>query len=71
MSKRRPVSVYLTDDERKQLARAAQAEQRSISLLARMLVLAGLQQARQRRASPPRKRAPVEPTLDDAAEPAH
>ena len=42
MPKRRAVSVYLTDAERAQLERAAQAEQRSVSLLARMLVLAGL-----------------------------
>ena len=34
--------MYLTDAERAQLERAAQAEQRSVSLLARMLVLAGL-----------------------------
>jgi len=55
MSKRRPVSVYLTDDERAQLERAAKAEQRSISLLARMLVLAGLKRHERGGASPPQK----------------
>ena len=54
MSKRRPVSVYLTDAERAQLERAAKAEQRSVSLLARMLVLAGLK-ARRRIPAPPQE----------------
>ena len=60
MPKRRAVSVYLTDDERAQLARAAQAEQRSISLLARMLVLAGLRRhkARRRIPAPPQETRP-------------
>jgi len=44
--------VYLTDAERAQLARAAKAEQRSISLLARMLVLAGLERHKARRRIP-------------------
>jgi len=44
--------VYLTDAERAQLERAAQAEQRSISLLARMLVLAGLRRHKARRRVP-------------------
>ena len=44
--------MYLTDAERAQLERAAQAEQRSISLLARMLVLAGLKRHKARRRIP-------------------
>ena len=52
MSRRRAISVYLTDAERAQLERAAQAEQRSISLLARMLVLAGLRRHKGRRRVP-------------------
>ena len=44
--------MYLTDDERAQLERAAQAEQRSVSLLARMLVLAGLRRHKARRRIP-------------------
>ena len=52
MPKRRAVSVYLTDAERAQLERAAQAEQRSVSLLARMLVLAGLRRHKGRRRIP-------------------
>jgi len=52
MSRRRAISVYLTDAERAQLERAAQAEQRSISLLARMLVLAGLRRHKARRRVP-------------------
>ena len=47
--------MYLTDDERAQLERAAKAEQRSISLLARMLVLAGLKRHERGGASPPQK----------------
>jgi len=44
--------VYLTDAERAQLERAAKAEQRSVSLLARMLVLAGLKRHKARRRIP-------------------
>ena len=54
MSRRRAISVYLTDAERAQLERAAKAEQRSVSLLARMLVLAGLK-ARRRIPTPPQE----------------
>jgi len=52
--------VYLTDAERAQLERAAQAEQRSVSLLARMLVLAGLRRhkARRRIPTPPQETRP-------------
>ena len=46
--------MYLTDAERAQLERAAKAEQRSVSLLARMLVLAGLK-ARRRIPTPPQE----------------
>ena len=54
--KRRAISVYLTESERAQLERAAKAEQRSISLLARMLVLAGLKRhARRRIPTPPKE----------------
>jgi hypothetical protein len=51
--------VYLTDAERASLERAAKAEQRSVSLLARMLVLAGLKRhkARRRIPAPPQERA--------------
>jgi len=44
--------VYLTDAERASLERAAKAEQRSVSLLARMLVLAGLKRHKGRRRIP-------------------
>jgi hypothetical protein len=44
--------VYLTESERAQLERAAKAEQRSVSLLARMLVLAGLKRQKARRRIP-------------------
>jgi len=44
--------VYLTESERAQLERAAKAEQRSVSLLARMLVLAGLKRHKGRRRVP-------------------
>ena len=44
--------MYLTDAERAQLERAAKAEQRSVSLLARMLVLAGLKRHKARRRIP-------------------
>jgi len=47
--------VYLTDAERASLERAAKAEQRSVSLLARMLVLAGLKRHERGGASPPQK----------------
>ena len=59
MSRRRAISVYLTESERAQLERAAKAEQRSVSLLARMLVLAGLKRhkARRRIPTPPQERA--------------
>ena len=52
MSRRRAISVYLTESERAQLERAAKAEQRSVSLLARMLVLAGLKRHKARRRIP-------------------
>jgi intergrase/recombinase len=52
MSRRRAISVYLTESERAQLERAAKAEQRSVSLLARMLVLAGLRRHKARRRIP-------------------
>ena len=52
MSRRRAISVYLTDAERAQLERAAKAEQRSVSLLARMLVLTGLKRHKARRRIP-------------------
>ena len=49
--------MYLTDAERAQLERAAKAEQRSVSLLARMLVLAGLKRHKGRRRIPTQERA--------------
>jgi len=52
MSRRRAISVYLTESERAQLERAAKAEQRSVSLLARMLVLTGLKRHKARRRIP-------------------
>jgi len=60
MSRRRAISVYLTESERAQLERAAKAEQRSVSLLARMLVLAGLKRhkARRRVPTPPQETRP-------------
>ena len=63
MSRRRAISVYLTDAERAQLERAAKAEQRSVSLLARMLVLAGLRRHKGRRRipAPPQKEASHDP----------
>jgi len=55
MPKRRAISVYLTEAERAQLESAAKAEQRSVSLLARMLVLAGLRHKARRRTTPPQR----------------
>ena len=52
MHKRRAVSVYLTEAERAQLERAARAQQRSVSWLARSLVLAGLRRAGKRAGIP-------------------
>ena len=49
--------MYLTESERAQLERAAKAEQRSVSLLARMLVLAGLKRHKARRRIPTQERA--------------
>jgi len=62
MSRRRAISVYLTDAERASLERAAKAEQRSVSLLARMLVLAGLRRhkARRRIPTPPQEASKTE-----------
>jgi hypothetical protein len=51
--------VYLTDAERAQLERVAKAEQRSVSLLARMLVLAGLK-GRRRIPTPPQETSKTE-----------